>query len=267
MGRKYLIPDSESRPSHTKLLQELRGRQCLDTDGHVGIGNVLMNFRMIMAATPRFGLFVDGNPAQVQLFDKCISQLAEPRSKSKDHFLSKLEKTYVRGFRYAPDEDYLRYFRNEIADAFADDAGYQHLRSLARSGDLAALPLDLFDAKRVSSVAAHLASAGRTVGTFYLTNLTWFLCREEDFYRREQTDKGIEHFWDNIKTLCNGDKTLICDAQHEQREIVYEHYNTGFHREDVNHYVASGTWQERSARHMARRTEFTVKGCSAYAEP
>ena len=136
MGKEYLIPDSESRPSHAKLLEELRGRKFLDSDGHVGIGNVLMNLRMIMAAKSRFGLLADGNPAQVELFDKCISKLADPQSKSKDRFLGELEKTYLRGFRYVPDEHYLKYFRNEIADAFSDDTGYRHLRTLARNGNL-----------------------------------------------------------------------------------------------------------------------------------
>src|ERR1700722_1390334 len=124
---------------------------------------------------------------------------------------------------------------------------------LAQKGNLVTLHVNLFDSARVNVVADALATSGRTLGTIYLTNLTWFLKRDEDFYREEKGDTDIEDFWGNIKTLCNGNKTLVCDAQHEEPETVYSNYNTGYAYKDHMHHVLAGSCDERHASRSARR--------------
>jgi hypothetical protein len=259
----YIAPDSESAVSHNLLVDTLKTRPFLKTDGHFGIGNILMNLRMIGYSKQSFGILADGYPAQVEMFGNMINVIAT--SPDKEDFYSYVEDQFM--LRYFYNQAAMRdYIRDTLSELMDDDA-YAHLHSLAREESLAALHIDLFDSDKITELSNALSSSGKTIGTVYLTNLTWFLKDNDDFYHTETSPDDILTFWGNIERLCNADKTLVCDAQHEQWETTRSFWDKSVMQDEPFHFVGMGSINERRSKHLTRRAAYANGNRLAFNTP
>lgn len=256
-SRLYLVPDSESATSHRLVLDIVRERQFMPSDGHFGIGNVWFNLKLLARSRQSFGILADVYAAQIELYDKTIEEIkaAKNRQDWKNMLSSQFEDISQRW-----SDTYRRELFQELettfedpSGAFYDDAAFQHIQKLAQEGDLISLHVDLFDEARVRDISSFLQENDRTLGTLYLTNLPWFMQSDWAFYD-PITDADVDGFWRNINLLCHGDKTLVCDAQCERDEG----YNEEYAMNDYFHYVETGTCQERQTSHIKRRTAYAT---------
>lgn len=266
-SRTYLLPDSESPASHKALIEKIRQKSFAMTDGHMGIGNIWMNLKILAVSRQSFGILADGYGPQVKLYEEMIAALASSRTKQD----FKRWVTGSLGFSYfGLNEIAVRRAAKEISDEFElpcgvfyNDENFFHLQQLTRCGDLLSLYVNLFDRERVVEISEQLAQASKTIGTLYLTNLPWFFQANREFYCNKDdtlTAHDVDVFWSNIGALCNNSQTLVCDAQHEE----YEPVGQGSVGCDSFHYVDCGTYMERRNLHLLRRKAYAGGNRTAF---
>lgn len=243
--KPFLVPISESVASHDNLLHKLGSTIFPQNSGHWGIGNVLMNLRIIGRSKQSFAILADANPFQVKAYDTAIEMIADKKTSGdfiKD-YINEIDKNHSGTSGKKP-----LFFHKKLSEGMRCEKDYQHLRMLAQRGDIISLNLNLFDSKMIRDVSKTLHETNRSLGTIYLTNLTFFLMKDKDFFGQELSDANIMHFWDNIKMLSDHQHTLICDAQCRVNSCSSE----GPSRRP---YVQAGTWHERRDNHLdLRRT-------------
>lgn len=260
----FFLHSDESPKSHNELIDKIQETAFSSNEGHIGIGNVWMNLKILAASRQSFGILADGYGPQLELYDETLSALK--RAETKEGFLKEAKTIACQHYvNLRPDklDEYLKEIEEDFIPPngiLSDNDNFIHIRDLARSGNLISLYVDLFDKDRVDDLARYLTKANRTVGTIYLTNLTWFMREDSDFYHptdHNLTENDVEKFWANIQSLCS-DKTLICDAQHSVDEQILDRNGHSFI--DSRHYVGCGNYDQRRQAHMIMRAKYATLG-------
>lgn len=269
--RIYLAPNSESPASHQRIGVFLESKRHRDNDVYLGIGNIFSNLDMMAHGHYKYGILADINANQVGLVDTVVDCLCSRGMDTSptdfaDALRERLPGLIRRYDHFANPAYYDEMVVNEITreGGWLKEPGlFHHLVQIANEGNLVGIPLDLFDEKQSMIVADSVKTAGLTFGAINLTNLTFFLKSDQDFYEQPLRDEDVYRFWQNVGQFCDP-LTTVCNASYERSEEMVEPLCGASNI--LLHVMEYGSFKERRDDHLARRDAYAKGNRDAFTD-